>query len=143
MADSGWLSSCASVEAISPSAVRRDMCISSACISCRRAWVSWRSVRSRTKPVKKRWSPRSHLADRELHREGRAVLALAHDDAADADDPPLAGAAIALEVAVVAVAVGLWHQHLDVPADGLFGRTVAELPLRRGAERLDDAAARR
>ena len=33
-----------------------------------------------------------HLADRELHRKGRAVLALADHDAADADDAPLAGA---------------------------------------------------
>ena len=35
---------------------------------------------------------RAHLADRKLHRKGRAVLALADDDAADADDAPLAGA---------------------------------------------------
>ena len=34
----------------------------------------------------------SHLADRQLHRKGRAVLALADHDAADADDAPLAGA---------------------------------------------------
>ena len=42
-----------------------------------------------------------HLADGKLHREGRAVLALADDDAADADDAALAGAQIALEIAVV------------------------------------------
>ena len=36
---------------------------------------------------------RAHLADRKLHRKGRAVLALADHDAADADDAPLAGAA--------------------------------------------------
>ena len=35
---------------------------------------------------------RAHLADGQLHGKGRAVLALADDDAADADDPPLAGA---------------------------------------------------
>ena len=36
---------------------------------------------------------RAHLADGELHRKGRAVLALADDDAADADDAALAGRA--------------------------------------------------
>ena len=35
---------------------------------------------------------RLHLPDRKLHGEGRAVLSLADDDAADADDPPFAGA---------------------------------------------------
>ena len=58
-----------------------------------------------------------HLADRKLHREGRAVLALADHDAADADDPPLAGPQIALEIAVVVFAIGRGHQHLDVLAD--------------------------
>ncbi len=55
-----------------------------------------------------------HLADRELHREGRTVLALADHDAADADDAPLAGAQIAIEIAVVAFAIGRRHQELDV-----------------------------
>ena len=32
---------------------------------------------------------RFHFADRQLHRKRRAVLALADDDAADPDDPPL------------------------------------------------------
>ena len=54
-----------------------------------------RSVRSRMKPVKKRSPAGAHLADRQLHREGRAVLALADDDAADADDAPLAGREVA------------------------------------------------
>ena len=45
-----------------------------------------------------------HLADRKLHGKGRAVLALADDDAADADDAPLAGAQIAIEIAVVILA---------------------------------------
>ncbi len=53
----------------------------------------------------------AHLADRELHREGRAVLALADDDAADADDAPLAGPQIALEIAVMRLAIGRRHQH--------------------------------
>ena len=34
------------------------------------------------------------LADREMHGKGRAVLALAHDLAADADDLSLAGLAV-------------------------------------------------
>ena len=58
-----------------------------------------------------------HFADRKLHRKGRAVLALADHDAADADDAPLAGAQIAIEIAVVILAVGRWHQHLDVLAN--------------------------
>ncbi len=52
MAVSGWLISWASVEAISPSAVKRDMWTSSDCSSCSRVSVRWRSVRSRMKPVK-------------------------------------------------------------------------------------------
>jgi hypothetical protein len=48
------------------------------------------------KPVKKRLPPGAHLADRQLHRKGRAVLALAHHHPADADDAPLAGVEIAL-----------------------------------------------
>src|ERR1700674_5616580 len=54
MAESGWLSSWASAEAISPSAVSREMCTSSDCSSWSRASTSWRSVRSRMNPVKKR-----------------------------------------------------------------------------------------
>ena len=39
---------------------------------------------------------RFHLADRELHRKGRTVLALADHHAADADDAALAGVEVAL-----------------------------------------------
>ena len=45
-----------------------------------------------------------HFADGKLHRKRRAVLALADDDAADADDAPLAGAQIAVEIAVMIAA---------------------------------------
>ena len=91
IAVSGWLISCASVEAISPSAVKRDM---------------WTHLRLQLLQPGLGQLPlgqvadeagevalprRAHLADRELHGKGRAVLALAHDDAPDADDPPLAG----------------------------------------------------
>ena len=58
------------------------------------------------KPVKKRCVAGFHLADRELHRKGRAVLALADHHAADADDAPLAGGQIALQIAVVRLAIG-------------------------------------
>ena len=75
----------------------------------------------------------AHLADRQLHREGRAVLALADHDAADADDAPLAGGEIALEIAVVLLAIGRRHQHADVLADDLAGG-IAEQPLGRRAE---------
>ena len=114
MADRGWLSSWASVDAISPIAVRREIWTSSDCSSCSRASVFCRSVRSRMKPGEEALVARAHLADRELHRKGRAVLALADHHAADADDPPLAGAQIAIEIAVMALAIGRRHQHLDV-----------------------------
>jgi len=75
-----------------------------------------------------------------VHRKGGAVLALAGDDAADADDVALAGGAVAREVAVVARAIRMRHQDADVLADGFLHR-VAELPLGRAAEELHDAAA--
>ena len=46
---------------------------------------------------------------------------------------------IALEIAVVALAIGRRHQHADVLADHLV-RAVAEQPLGRRAERLHDPA---
>ena len=58
-----------------------------------------------------------HFADRELHRESRAVAALADHDAADADDSPLAGPQIATQIAVVIFAIGRRHQELDVFSD--------------------------
>jgi len=80
----------------------------------------------------------AHLAHGELHREGGAVFALADDDAADADDPPLAGRQVALHVSVVAFAIGRGHQHLHVLAQR-FRRRIAEKPLRRAREGLHDA----
>jgi hypothetical protein len=112
IADSGWLSSCASAEAISPIAVRREMCTSSVCNSCSRASVRWRLGEIADEAGEKTAVGGLHLADRKLHRECRAVLALADHDAADADDAPLAGAQVALEIAVVALAIGRRHQHL-------------------------------
>ena len=79
---------------------------------------------------------RAHLADRQFHGEGRAVAAFAHHHAADADDPPLTGVQVALQIAVVAVAVGPRHQLADVAPDHLFRRP-AEQALGRGAERPD------
>ena len=43
-----------------------------------------------------------HLADLELHGKGRAVLALAGDDAVDADDALLSGREVAGDIAVMA-----------------------------------------
>src|ERR1035438_9847830 len=68
---------------------------------------------------------RFHLADRKLHREGRAVLALADHDAADADDATFARSHIALQVAVVVFAIGPRHQGPYVLPDRL-GRGAAE-----------------
>ena len=53
----------------------------------------------------------AHLADRKLHRKGRAVAPLADHDPADADDAALAGAVVALEIAVMRLAIGRRHQH--------------------------------
>ena len=138
MADSGWLSSCASADAISPIAVKRDMWTSSDCSSCSLASVCWRSVRSRMKPVKKRCLCNVHLADRELHREGRAIAAPADHDPADADDSPLIGALVAFDIGVVALAIRRRHQHLDVLADDVRGLQ-PEQAFGRRTEGLHDA----
>ena len=58
-----------------------------------------------------------HLADRKLHREGRSILALSHDHAAHADDPPLSRLHVAAEIAVVVFAIRRGHHDLDVLAD--------------------------
>src|SRR5215831_10414343 len=79
---------------------------------------------------------RAQLADREMYGKGRAVLALADDDAADADDAPLAGREVALDIGVMLLAIGRGHEQADVLAGGL-GHRVAEQPLGRRAERFD------
>ena len=79
---------------------------------------------------------RAHLADRKLHRKGRAVLALADDDAADADDARLVGPQVTGNIAVVLLAIGRGHHDLDVLADD-FARLKAEQPFGGGAERLN------
>ena len=79
---------------------------------------------------------RPHLAHGQLHGEGGAVLALADDEAADADDAPLAGAQVALHVTVMLAAVGLRHQDVDVAARHLR-RGIAELAFGGGTEGLD------
>ena len=82
---------------------------------------------------------RAHLADGEFHRESRAVLALADDDAPDPDDAPLPGSQIALQVAVVILSIGRRHQPFDVRADD-FRRRIAEQSFGCRAEGLDDPA---
>ena len=79
-----------------------------------------------------------YLADRELDREDRAVLALRLHRPADSDDPLLAGPQIAFEVAVMGLGIGRGHQHVDVPADDL-ACGIAEQALGRVAEGLHDA----
>ena len=81
---------------------------------------------------------RFHFTDRELHRKRRSVLALAHHHAADADDAALPGRQVALQVAVVTLAVGGGHQHLDVLCQD-FRRVVAEQSFGGGTERLHDS----
>ena len=76
------------------------------------------------------------LADLQLHRKGLAVLAQPDDHAPDADDSALAGAKIAIEIAVMSFAIGCRHQDFDVAADHLRA-VIAEQPLRRRAEGLD------
>src|SRR5262245_44264250 len=71
---------------------------------------------------------RAHLADGELHRKSRAVLALADDDAPDADDAPLTGPQIALQVAVVVLPIGRRHQPFDIRAND-FRCRIAEQSL--------------
>ena len=78
------------------------------------------------------------LANRQLHREGRAVAALADHDAAEADDPALAGLEIMRDIFVMPVAIGLGHQAGDVAADEL-GFRIAEQALGGRAERRDVA----
>ena len=78
----------------------------------------------------------SKLADLQLHRKGLAALAQTDDHAPDPDDAALAGAKIAIEIAVMSFAIGWRHQDFDVAADH-FRVVIAEQPLRRRAEGLD------
>src|SRR3974390_1768360 len=76
-----------------------------------------------------------HLADAELERKGRAILALADHHAADADDAPLAGCLVAIEIGVVTFAIWRRHQNLDVLAEH-FGGVITEQTLGCRAEGL-------
>ena len=67
------------------------------------------------------------FADRQVQREGRAVLAPATHFSTDADDLLDAGPDVVGDVAIVLGAVGLRHEHLDVLADELRG-AVPEQP---------------
>ena len=79
------------------------------------------------------------LAHRQFDRKGAAILALADDDAADADDAPLPGLEIVLEVTVMTLVIGRRHEDADVPADGFCGG-VAEQALGGRAEGFDQPA---
>src|SRR5215210_5884800 len=55
-----------------------------------------------------------HFADRELHRKRRPISAFADHHAADPNDVPFSSSQVALQKAVVALAIGGGHQALDV-----------------------------
>ena len=57
---------------------------------------------------------KAELRDGEIHREGAAILALAADLTADADDLGLVGIHIVRNVRVMAAAIRLRHQLPDV-----------------------------
>src|SRR6516225_7252892 len=80
-----------------------------------------------------------HLADREFHREGRAVLALTRNHSPETDDPPLAGREVASDVAVMVFGIRRRHQHADITAANLLGG-ITEHPCGGWAEGLDDTA---
>ncbi len=71
-----------------------------------------------------------------MHGECRAVLALSDHDAADTDDPSLAGGQVALQVGIVLLAVRRGHEMADILA-GDVAQRIAEQPLGGGAQRLD------
>ncbi len=81
----------------------------------------------------------SHLADREVEGEDRAVLSPAGHLASEPDDAGLSRLQIPLQIAVVLLGVRRRHQHVDVATDDLVG-PVAEEALARGVEQLDRAA---
>ena len=83
-------------------------------------------------------SGRVYLANRQLHRKRRAVLARSHHHPAPPDHALLAGGGIARQVGVMLLLIGRGHQNTDVLTHHLV-RGVAEQPLRRGAERLNDS----
>src|SRR5215831_9694476 len=62
---------------------------------------------------------KGELPDLQFHRKGLAVLAAPRHDAPDADDPPLAGPQVALDIAVMHLTVGCRHKNTDVAADHL------------------------
>ena len=91
-------------------AVSRDMRASSVCSSCNCRSVSWRSVRSRMKPVKKRRSPDRISPTSSFMGKVEPSLRWPSHDPVDADDPLLASSKVALNVAVVLVVIGRGHQ---------------------------------
>ena len=121
-------------------AVSREICTSSDCNSCKPRFGHLPLGQVADEAGEETPVARFHFADRKLHRKGRAVLALADDHAADADDAALAGGQIALQVAVMVFAIGRRHQASLTFCPMRLGRAVAEQPLGRAAEGLDDAA---
>ncbi len=77
-----------------------------------------------------------NLTDREIDGEDGAVASACAGLSADADDAPLARAAIAGEIGVVLIAIGRGHEDGDVASDELGGG-VAEHLLARAVDGLD------
>src|SRR5262245_20665120 len=79
-----------------------------------------------------------YLADRKLHGEGAAILALADNDAAHADHAPFSGGEIMRQVAIVILTVRCRHQHAHVSPEHLAAGE-AEEALRVSVEGLNHA----
>src|SRR3546814_5607286 len=72
------------------------------------------------------------LAHRQFHRECGPVLAHREDHPADADDPAFTRREVALEIAVMALAIRRGHEHADIGSQD-FGLRVTEETLGRSA----------
>ena len=111
-AASGFLTSCAMTAAISPSLASAACSRSCSSICDAGAQVVQRSGELAL-PADR------HLADRQMQREGGAVLPPAHHLPSDADDLRHAGGEVAGEIAIVLLVIRRRHQHVDVLADDL------------------------
>jgi hypothetical protein len=62
-----------------------------------------------------------HLANRQVHRKRRPILAAGRDFAADADDLLFARRQVMVNGPIVALAIGTRHQQPDVALEHLLG----------------------
>ena len=80
------------------------------------------------------------LADGELDRKNRAVLAFRRDLTANSNDSPLPGAKIPRQIPVMLGCIGFRHQIGDIPANDIPCGIAKQL-LRRSVEGFDDSGA--